>query len=405
MNQRRRNSSDELTPEDLFRPEPMDGGSTGGTIAGEVLYSSQDSLPWNGAGQQQPQLPQSSDMPEYFGDATAVAPIPDYAAPTYGVPNHGVQNYGSPGGGEASTQFLPPFPADGGPGAAPSVREWQPQQQSPQQPTYGGGYQNHQQSGYPQEYQEYQGYQAQPQFAPQQPYTPVPPASAPKTATPPPRGRGGLSGGFSGGRPSNRMIAAIAIVACAVLGIGGAVAGAGSGGTSNAPTAAPKTSTSASAPAGSGGGSDNKVEAQALSALLGTAANGRAAVISAVGNVKNCQNLGQAQQDLTTAAALRKQLIQQLDVLQTGGLTGGHDLVDDLRKGWQESAEADSHYAAWAAQSKSSCAQSHHPKSGGELSDGDAASGRASAAKGKASKLWNAIAAETGLPTRSSTQL
>jgi hypothetical protein len=326
----------------------MDGARTGGTIAGEVLYSSQETLPWAGAGQ-----PPASGQPEYFGDATAVAPVPDYSRPD---------------GGEASTQFLPPFPA------APTVREWQPQYQ--QQPPY----------------QQPQSYQPQPQPG----FAPPPPTGGYQDR--PQQGRPAAR------RPSNRMIAVIAVAACAVVGIVSAVALSG-GGTSSAATVAPSASTSAGATAGSAAGGDDKVQAQAMSDLLSTASNGRAAVISAVANVAQCQDIGQSQQDLSRAAGLRQQLIQQLGALQVNGLTGGSELVADLRKGWQESALADQHYAQWAAESKGSCGKSHKPVSGGALSQGDASSGRASAAKEKASKLWNAIAAQTGLPTRSSTQL
>jgi hypothetical protein len=372
LNQRRHNSSDELTPEDLFRPEPMDGARTGGTIAGEVLYSSQETLPWAGAGQ-----PPASGQPEYFGDATAVAPVPDYSRPD---------------GGEASTQFLPPFPA------APTVREWQPQQQQ-QQPSYGGGgYQEQPQYEQPHQYQQQPPYQQPQSYQPQpQPgYAPPPPTGGYQDR--PQQGRPAAR------RPSNRMIAVIAVAACAVVGIVSAVALSG-GGTSSAATVAPSASTSAGATAGSAAGGDDKVQAQAMSDLLATASNGRAAVISAVANVSQCQNLGQSQQDLSRAAGLRQQLIQQLDALQVNGLTGGGDLVADLRKGWQESALADQHYAQWAAESKGSCGKTHKPVAGGPLSQGDASSGRASAAKDKASKLWDAIADQTGLPTRSSTQL
>jgi hypothetical protein len=40
-----------------------------------------------------------------------------------------------------------------------------------------------------------------------------------------------------------------------------------------------------------------------------------------------------------------------------------------------------------------------------QLAQGDAASGTATEAKAKASKLWNEIAAKTGMPERSGSQL
>lgn len=393
MNHRRPNF-DELTPEDLFRPEPPTGfGQKPGTIPGEVLHSSQEPLPWDAPGHQ------ASGEPEYFGDPTGVMPMPPHGLPG---PNSSV--------GEASTQFLPPFPAaptDPGATAPTALQQWQPQQ-----PGYGGGYQ--QQTAYePQPaYEPAPSGYGQTQYG-QQPQTYTQPVQQPQYGAQQPGGNGGQGGvrgggsgsrsGSGGRRISNRTIAAIAIAACAVIGIGAAAMFADGDTPAQASTTA---GASASAPASSGASnSQEKVQAQALSDLLATASNGRSAVITAVGNVKSCQSLGQSQQDLTTAAGLRRQLIQQLGTLQTDALPNGTELVKVLREGWQASADADAHYAAWAGQSKSNCAHKHQPKAGGELSQGDADSGMASADKAKASQLWNSIADATGMPRRSSVQL
>ncbi len=402
MNHRRPNF-DELTPEDLFRPEPSTGArQLPGTIPGEVLHSSQEPIPWDAQGHQ------ASGEPEYFGDPTGVLPLPAHGLPD---PNSS--------GGEASTQFLPPFPAApgdpgalGGPGAPGATAPTALQQWQPQQPGYGGGYQ--QQPSYEAAPSGY----GQQTYAQQQTYTQ--PLQQPQYGAQQAGGNGGqgvgqgsgqgsVRGGGPGARPgqggrriSNRTIAAIAIAACAVIGIGAAAMLDGGGTPAQASTAA---GASASASASGASNTQEKIQAQALSDLLATASNGRSAVITAVGNVKGCQSLAQSQQDLTTAAGLRRQLIQQLDTLQTDALPNGTELVKVLREGWQASADADAHYAAWADQSKSSCAHKHQPKAGGELSDGDAASGMASADKAKASELWNTIADATGMPRRSSIQL
>ena len=396
MNHRRPNF-DELTPEDLFRPEPPTGpGQMPGTIPGEVLHSSQEPIPWEGQGHQ------ASGEPEYFGDPTGVLPLPAHGLPAHGLPAHGLPDPNS-SGGEASTQFLPPFPAAPGADAPTALQQWQPQQ-----PGYGGYQQQQQQPSY--EPAPAQSGYAQPQYGQQQTYTqPLQQPQYGGQQTGGNGGQGGVRGGGSGARPgpggrriSNRTIAAIAIAACAVIGIGAAAMFEGSDTPAQASTTA---SASASAAASGASNTQEKVQAQALSDLLATASNGRSAVITAVGNVKGCQSLGQSQQDLTTAAGLRQQLIQQLATLQTDALPNGTELVKVLREGWQASADADAHYAAWADQSKSSCAHKHQPKAGGELSQGDADSGMASADKAKASQLWNAIADATGMPRRSSIQL
>jgi len=397
----RRPNFDELTPEDLFRPEPQTGpGPMPGTIPGEVLHSSQEPIPWDAQGHQ------ASGEPEYFGDPTGVLPLPPHGLPD---PNSS--------GGEASTQFLPPFPAapggaggPGGPGAPGATAPTALQQWQPQQPGYGGGYQ--QQPSYEPAPSGY----GQPTYGQQQGYTQQSqPVQQPQYGTQPTGGQGGQGGqggvresgagarsGSGGRRISNRTIAAIAIAACAVIGIGAAAMFDGGDTPAQASTGA---GASASASASGASNAQEKIQAQALSDLLATASNGRSAVITAVGNVKGCQSLAQSQQDLNTAAGLRRQLIQQLGTLQTDALPDGGELVKVLREGWQASADADAHYAAWAGQSKSSCAHKHQPKAGGELSEGDAASGMASADKAKASELWNSIADATGMPRRSSIQL
>jgi hypothetical protein len=378
----RRPSNDELTPEDLFRPEPANGT----TIPGEVVQSTRNDLPWNTPskvqppqqqsqqpqGQQQAQLQsqqpqgQPAGYPEYFG----AAPTAALSAPA------------EPAMDEASTQFMPPFPAEQ-PAAYPGGGQ-QGYQRPPQQGFQGQGQQG---SGFPgsgfqgsgyqeQSYQDQgyqdQGYQQEPQSR--------------------------------GGRFSPRAIGIAVVAGCAVLGIGVAVAlsGGGSG-------AAAKSSVSASAPAGqpgaAGAGSADKGQAQALSDLLSTAANSRSAVISAVAGIEHCQNLDQAQQDLSSAAGLRQQLVEQLGTLQTDKLQNGTELVAALKQGWTASESADNHYAAWATQSKPTCDHKHKPKDGGEKKLGDSASSTATVAKQRASRLWDAIAATTGLPKRGSTQL
>ncbi|MFC1415298.1 hypothetical protein ACEZDE_01365 [Streptacidiphilus sp. N8-3] len=342
MNHRRPNN-DELTPDDLFRPEPQSAQPGGTTIPGEVVRSTD--MPWNAPAQQQP---------EYYGE---------YQPQPYQQPQPG---------GEESTQFMPPFPAE------------------PQQP-YGAAQQGYGQQDYtqqsagygqqPQSQQGYGGYQAPP---PQAPY-----GSAP--AGP-------------GRRFSPRAIAVGVVAACAVVGIAVGAALSGSGGNASA-AGTPGPSASGSASAKAAGSGVNQAQAQALSDLLKSASNSRTSVIAAVDDIKHCQNLGQAEQNLTTAAGMRGQLVTQLGTLQTDGLPGGAELVTALKQGWTASQSADTHYAAWAKASGSNCAHKHQPKDGGELQAASSASSDATVAKTKASRLWDAIAEKTGLPSRTKSQL
>jgi hypothetical protein len=343
-------------------------------MPGEIIRSSPDGLPWNAPTQAQPE-----GQPEYYGE-------PGYGEQGYGEVGYGEQGYGPQAQSaapvqEASTQFMPPFPA------APQ----------PQQPPYGNGYQPAQQQGYPQA-QDPQGYGQNGYGAPTQAY-----------------GQGGYGqGGYGQGRGhddrparrfSNRSIGIAVVAGCAIVGIAVAAAVAGGGSPKGATAAGTGSSVAAGSGASSGtSASPGQAQAMAMSNLLATASHSRAAVISAVNDITHCQNLDQAQQNLTTAAGLRKQLVTQLGSMQTDQLKDGSQLVAALQQGWKASESADNHYAAWAAESKGSCAKNDKPKNGGRNA-ADTASGTASTAKAKASRLWNAIAEETGMPKLSATEL
>jgi hypothetical protein len=368
----RRPSHDELTPEDLFRPEPVQAPQAGGTtIPGEVVRSSE--MPWN-----------APPQPEYYGEAPAAYPAPQqYQPEVYQAPQppqvqqYGQAQYPQQPGEEASTQFMPPFPAEA--------------QQTQQQPY--GGYQQGPQQGYAQQAPQ-QGYGQQ---APQQGYG---------QQAPPPQGPGYATGAPNGParRFSPKMIAIAVVAACAVIGVVVGVAASGGGTTAGAAGGPGTPTASADASAQASGSGVNQAQAKALSDLLTSAASSRSSVIGAVYDIDHCQNLADAAQNLTTAAGVRGQLVTQLGTLQTGGLPQGTALVAALKQGWEASRDADTHYAAWAKASKSSCAHSHQPKAGGDRQAAGADS-TATVAKAKASRLWDAIASKTGLPKRSKSQL
>ena len=362
----RRPSNDELTPDDLFRPEPPQSQHAGGnTIPGEVVRSTD--MPWNTPAQ-----------PEYLG---GTAPVPyqqqqyppeqyqpeQYQPDPYQADAYQSAQYQQQPVEEASTQFMPPFPAEPQPPQQQGYGSYQPGYGA--QPGYGQQPQP-QQAGY--------GYQAAPPQAP--------PAGGARRFSP-------------------RAIAIAVVAACAVVGIavGAALSGGGGGTAAAAGTGGPSASAGASQQAAGSG--VNQAQAQALSDLLKSASNSRASVVAAVYNIQHCQNLDQAAQNLTTAAGMRGQLITQLGTVQTDGLPDGTELVAALKQGWTASQSADTHYAAWAKASAGSCAHKHQPKAGDEERAAGTASSNATVAKRTASRLWNAIAAKTGLPERAYTAL
>ncbi|WP_051740429.1 MULTISPECIES: hypothetical protein [Kitasatospora] len=379
MSQRRSypNSGD-FNLDDLFRPEPgqqpaAEPGQQPGPPHGQQpgqqpgQYPVQQPGPPHG---QQPAAPypgpqpgpypgQASGQPEYFGDSvlpTQAMPVQQQGMPAPGW--GGAAHPGHPADHGQATQYLPPYP-----GADPQGAGGYP----PARPGYADG----------------------------------PAADYPDRSGPAPAGRGG-------GRSSNKLviggvvvggIAAAALVA--VLMSGGddkpgskpQAAPATTGGTTTAATAqqGPGPTTASVSP-------EVKAQAQALSDLLGTANDSRQAVIGAVASVQKCEKLPESQQALTAAAGQRRELQSKLSGLKTDKLAGGPQLVEQLNAAWAASATADDEYAAWAGDAQSGCDPKKNDNQ--HYKNAVAASGTATTAKKQASGLWNTVAGQTALPTR-----
>ncbi|BFV57749.1 hypothetical protein KCMC57_up28530 [Kitasatospora sp. CMC57] len=339
-------------------------------------------------------------------------PEPDAAAPPppvqQGVPTEqfqgggpeylGGQTYpGAPGVPQQAaaepapaTQFLPPYPS-----GDPTGGQQQPGFGPPPQPM--GGQQSY--GGQPFGDQSYGGGQSfggqQPSYGGQQQYPPAPPAYPAPMPAPEPR------------RANNRLIIGGVVAGFAAAGI--LVAVLLSGGDDKVDKgAAPVAKTSANGSATTGGSGtavspETKAQAQALATVLGTANATRQSVGSAVTSVGKCEKLPESQQALNDAAGQRDQLVSSLAALKTDQLPGGPQLADQLKKAWEASAKADREYALWAADSLAACDPAKKDNPHYKL--GNTASGDATTAKRQASTLWNAIAAQAGLPTKADTDL
>ncbi|WP_052433951.1 hypothetical protein [Streptacidiphilus melanogenes] len=344
MNHRRPNP-DELTPDDLFRP--ADGGPT-------AAYGAQ--------------LP----APEAQPAAT------QYLPPMPAAPAQEPQPYGAQPGYAAQTQPFQGFP----------------QQQPAQQAAYGASYEQTQ----PYERASYEpSHFDQPQYdQPQYDQGGYEPYDDHGYDDEPHRNR-----------PSMRTLGIAVVAGCAVVGI--ALGALLSGGGSSASAAGDKGAGAKHGATAGGPGPGDKTaqlqQAQALSALLETASSNRTEVVNAVASVQACQALPQDQTTLNSAAQARAQLVTKLGQLQVSALPSGAALVAKLTAGWQASQQADSHYAAWAAESAPSCQKKHHPKDGGESTAAVSASSNATIAKREAAALWNRIASANNLPTKEPSQL
>ncbi|SNX61991.1 hypothetical protein SAMN06272735_3742 [Streptomyces sp. TLI_55] len=239
------------------------------------------------------------------------------------------------------------------------------------------------------------------QGQPQPAYIPPPTGPGRRAAQADERDRGG---------PTRSRVPAIAAVGIgiAILGIGAGALLAGGGGDDKGDDNKP---VSASAPASDGSASPStdaaKEQAVALDKLLADSGDSRASVISAVGNVKACKDLGQAATDLRDAAGQRNDLVTSLSGLSVDQLPNHSELTTALTKAWKASASADNHYAAWADQvagNKKACKKGQ-ARSTPQTLAGNEASGEATIQKKTAARLWNTIAKKYGLTERTYTQL
>ncbi|GAA1432202.1 hypothetical protein GCM10009601_52590 [Streptomyces thermospinosisporus] len=205
------------------------------------------------------------------------------------------------------------------------------------------------------------------------------------------------------------MLAAVGVVIAAVgIGAGALLAedGGDDGGDKRQTVSATAPASESASPSPSA--DPAREQAVALDKLLATSGDSRSTVIKSVADVKACRNLPEASRNLRDAARQRSQLVTDLRELSVDKLPRHTELTAALTKAWQASASADNHYAAWAdevAKKQRKMCKKGQARSTPQTQAGNRASGVASAQKGKASQLWNAVAREYGLTERQPTQL
>ncbi|MFE3737975.1 hypothetical protein [Streptomyces sp. NPDC059134] len=217
--------------------------------------------------------------------------------------------------------------------------------------------------------------------------------------------------GRSAGRRTSSRVPLIATVTAGIVVLGLGAGALMSGGGDDAPKDDSKTVAAASSPSATESAAQAapdpvKTQATELDKLLADSSSSRESVINAVNSIRTCDNLGQAATDLHAAAEQRRGLVTRLDALTVDKLPQHTELTSSLTDAWEASASADDHYAAWAKQvgKKKGC-KDGQARVTSERSKGDRASGEATAAKKKASGLWNGIATKYGLTERAPTQL
>jgi hypothetical protein len=379
-------------------------------------------------------MPGAHGMPP-GGDADAtqfIAPVPGGPGPGMLPPEHGAGPGqflgGGPGSDADATQFIAPVPAQdphpaAGAGAGQyDLRPGAPEDRQPPaefdslfRPAGSAG-QDDQSAGSTQQMPKFD--QSRPPQQPQQPYgrQPAPYQQPggyePQGASYDPPGQhphdAGGRGGGGGRRKSSRLpLIALGVVAIAAIGLGaGALMSGGDDTDKDHSGTVASTSSPGEAASAQPGEDPAKPQAEALDKLLADSNNSRSAVIGAVGHIKSCDKLDSAAQDLRGAAGQRRDLVTRLKGLKIDKLPDSAELASSLTTAWQASASADDHYAQWATQAKSGkVCKGGHPRRTQAAAEGDKSSGDATAAKNKASGLWNGIATKYGLTQRASSQL
>lgn len=211
----------------------------------------------------------------------------------------------------------------------------------------------------------------------------------------------------SGRRLSPAALAGIVVAGCAVAGLvaGAALSGGDGDDGESQDPGAQKAAATSSTPAKQAE-DPAKAQAEDLDALLKDSNDSRSAVISAVEQIKRCKNLGGAAKSLRDAAAQRNDLVSRLAELPVDKLAGHKQLTASLNKAWASSASADNHYAAWADDvAGKKGCKKGRARTTAHAQQGNRASGEATQAKRKAAALWNTVAKQHGLTERTATQL
>lgn len=180
---------------------------------------------------------------------------------------------------------------------------------------------------------------------------------------------------------------------------------------SSAPTNVPTGPTGPTAPAWTESAASpppsdaaSRQAASNLEALLDQSSGQRSVVDAAANDVEQCTdggaNWSSDQSTLEAAASERQTLISDLQNLDVSTVPDGSSMVGVLVSGWDASAQADSDYAAYAADQADGCVAND-----GNDDAAHAADQQATSDKSAFVALWNPVASRLGLPTTSADQI
>jgi hypothetical protein len=136
-----------------------------------------------------------------------------------------------------------------------------------------------------------------------------------------------------------------------------------------------------------------------LSGLLAQSVTDRAAVVSAVTDVRDCGgSLSQDARTFATAASSRQRLLSRLADMPGRSLLSA-PMLSDLVSAWQASAQADRDLAQWADDEDSRRCNTRTSGSNGNLEASYTPDSEATASKKAFTGLWNPVASRYSLTT------
>jgi hypothetical protein len=184
----------------------------------------------------------------------------------------------------------------------------------------------------------------------------------------------------------------IAVGVFVVLVVIAAVAFSGGGSSDKAKKGRQATSTDIPTATASG----PKGQADAVFAVISQSKGLISQANGAITDVEACRDVAQAQQTFTDIATKRQAQADTVKKLAVDQIPGGAQLIADMDKAWQHSADSEREYAAWAADNAGCSGKpGKNDNKAAATSDGT----RAGSAKAAVVSAWNAVASKTGQTT------
>jgi hypothetical protein len=218
-----------------------------------------------------------------------------------------------------------------------------------------------------------------------------PAVSTPVTPAPPRRARRALTA---------TALVALLIIGLAIAGIHALSHSATPGSTTSGAPAADTGQGNNGTSTGTGSTPTASSEAEQVNSLLNKSAVSRGALQSAVNDIGSCSNLSAAVTAIAQVADQRNSELTSASALQTGALPDGADLRAALISALHDSLRADRDFLRWGRQQLNAGCSDPAPVTSAYKAGFDE-SKQAGTAKEQFLQLWNPIAIQQGLPTRS----